>query len=115
MLYMWSGTGAQATLQDIAPDAWASTKDSYISGVASAANVDAKWVKVTGVSASAPLVVSTQARPLWGTLWELGLARVLLVPGKNHRRFRRAGLHAYSSWGTVARLAQALGAVRLLP
>jgi len=66
--YMWSGTGAQATLQDIAPDAWASTKDSYISGVASAANVDAKWVKVTGVSASAPLVVSTQARPPVGHL-----------------------------------------------
>jgi len=56
------GAGAQATLQDIAPDAWASTKDSYISGVSSAANVDAKWVKVTGVSTSAPLVVSTQAR-----------------------------------------------------
>ena len=53
---------SQATLQDIAPDAWASTKDTYISGVSQAANVDAKWVHVTGVSKSAPLVVDTQAR-----------------------------------------------------
>ena len=37
----------QATLQDVAPDAWASTKDTYISGVAQAANVDAKWADQT--------------------------------------------------------------------
>ena len=54
--------GSQATLQDIAPDAWASTKDTYISGVSQAANVDAKWVHVTGVSKSAPLIVDTQVR-----------------------------------------------------
>lgn len=54
--------GAQATLQDITPDAWASTKDTYISGVSQAANVDAKWVHVTGVSKSAPLVVDTQVQ-----------------------------------------------------
>ncbi|KAK9839259.1 hypothetical protein WJX81_004536 [Elliptochloris bilobata] len=50
----------QATLQDIAPDAWASTKDTYLSGVSQAASVDAKWVHVTGVSKTAPLVVDTQ-------------------------------------------------------
>ena len=64
--FLWSPVEqvrvAQATLQDISPDAWASTKDTYISGVSQAANVDAKWVHVTGVSKTAPLIVDTQAR-----------------------------------------------------
>lgn len=77
-----SRCGAQATLQDIAPDAWASTKDTYISGVSQAANVDAKWVHVTGVSKTAPLVVDTQVRrsflPVYGKLAPSCIARLVM-------------------------------------
>ena len=82
-LLMWVRGRMQATLQDIAPDAWGSTKDTYISGVSSAANVDAKWVKVTGVSKSAPLVVGTQARLT--ARWHACQARVGQHAGATHR------------------------------